>query len=136
MLVAKHFVGRFDVEHLCVGVERYHVVTVANLAVRSPPVRRKHFRILRQAAVVPRQRVPNLKARVLDARKQAVMGPVPREGQQVPAGFQHPFHFTRPFLAPLLVFLWLKVVPVPTHERQSIRRVGDGGVDAFGGQLG
>ena len=81
MVVPIHLPRGFDVERLGVGVERYHVVAVAYLVVGPPSIRGENFRVLRQTAIVPRQRITNLETRVFHARKQPVMGSVATEGE-------------------------------------------------------
>jgi hypothetical protein len=96
--------------------------------VRPPPVWGQHLSILRQTTVVPRNRIPHLKARILDARKQPMVRPVATKRQQVPAGTQDTQTLTRPRLTELLIFLWREIVPRASHERQTVGRVGDDGV--------
>ena len=69
MVVPEHAVCRFNVERVRVRIERNHVVAVAYLVVGLPAVRCENFRVLRQTPVVPCERIPNLKARVFDARE-------------------------------------------------------------------
>jgi len=66
VVVSEHRVRRFEVELLGVRVERYHVVAVAYLVVRPPPVRRQNLGVLGETPVVPGQRIPYLKARILN----------------------------------------------------------------------
>ena len=131
MVVPEHAVCRFNVERLVVRIERNHVVAVAYFVVGAPPVRCKHFRVLRQTPVVPCERIPNLKAGVLHTREQAVVRPVARKGEEVAAGLQHALTLARPAFGPLLILRWLEVVPLPTHERQSVGWIGDDGVNAL-----
>jgi len=84
---------------------------------------------------MPRQRVPNLAASILDAGEQSVVGPIAREREQVAARFQHPFRRARPVFAPLLILLRLELVPVAAHEREAIRRVGHDRVDTLSRQF-
>ena len=130
MLIPKHTLRFLYVEPFRVRVKRYNVVPFAYFVVCPPPDRRQHFRVLRQTPVVPREGIADLEAGVLDAREQSVMRPVARKGQQVATGFQDALTLARPLLAPFLIFLRLKVVPIPPHEREAIRRVGNDGVNA------
>jgi hypothetical protein len=109
--IPKHTVRFLYVELFGIRVKRHDRIARFYLVVFLPSVRRQHFRIFRQTPVVPGDRIPNLKARVLDARKQAVMGSIAREREQVATGLQHAFDLARPFLTPRLVFFRFKIIP-------------------------
>lgn len=74
--------------------------------------------------VHPRNHVPNLKPRILDAHGHAVLGPGASERQQVAARLEYAQALSPYFHAGHVV------VPALAHEAQAIRRVGDNGVDA------
>lgn len=76
-----------------------------------------------KAPINPRDHVPNLKPRVLDANRHPVLRPRAGKRQQMPAGLQHPQALAPDRLAGHVV------VPALFHEREPIRRIGHDRVD-------
>lgn len=95
--------------------------TCNGVTVRFPLAIDEQLGVLREAPVEPLHLVTNLKARVFDSARHAVIRPCASEREEVAAGFQHAQN-----CAPHVhVVSDPSVVPRLAHEPQLVGRVGD-----------